>query len=75
MIERVCENIEQLFKVQPDDESRNFELEGLSYAFGLLLTHSGNNTRLTLSTEVPQIQQKVFCALIFLKAMIVLFAG
>ena len=57
-MQKVCDNIDELFKVQKDD-SRNSELEGLSHAFGLLLTHSGANTLLTRNTEVPQIMKKV----------------
>ena len=57
-MEVVCSNIEELFKLQTD-ENRIEELEGLSHAFGLLLQTSGIRMMVTASEAVPLIRQKV----------------
>lgn len=64
MIEFMANNLKQLFTVQtePDKEiggSNAIDMDDLSRAFGLLLHSTAARSRLTCSTVIPSICEKV----------------
>ena len=60
----VAENLKQLFTVQTEQEeetggSSGVDMDDLSHAFGLLLHSIAAKSRLTCSTVIPTICEKV----------------
>ena len=58
MTEILCQNIQKLYRVQPD-ESNRAEMESLSSAFGVMLHSTGVKSQLPSSPVLSRLREKV----------------